>query len=101
MVGERIPVELTVNDRRHRLEVEARTLLVHALREECGLTGTKVGCDTSQCGACTVLVDGKAVKSCTVLTVAVDGREVTTVEGLASGAQLHPLQNAFVEEHGL
>src|ERR1700733_16181314 len=84
--GERIAVELIVNDRGHRLEVEARTLLVHALREECGLTGTKVGCDTSQCGACTVLLDGRAMKSCTLLAVRLEGAEIPTGEGLPDAA---------------
>jgi aerobic carbon-monoxide dehydrogenase small subunit len=98
--GERIAVELIVNDRGHRLEVEARTLLVHALREECGLTGTKVGCDTSQCGACTVLLDGRAAKSCTVLAVQADGCAVTTIEGIGAPADPHPLQRAFTEHHG-
>jgi aerobic carbon-monoxide dehydrogenase small subunit len=91
---------LVVNGVERRLEVEPRTLLVHALRDACGLTGTKIGCDTSQCGACTVLVDGRAVKSCTVLAVRVDGAAVTTIEGLAGPDGLHPLQQAFVEKHG-
>jgi carbon-monoxide dehydrogenase small subunit len=81
--------------------VEPRTLLVYFLRETLGLTGTNVGCDTSSCGACTVLLDGESVKSCTVLAVQVDGREVTTIEGLADGGELHPLQRAFHEHHGL
>jgi carbon-monoxide dehydrogenase small subunit len=81
--------------------VEARTLLVHALRDELELTGTHVGCDTSQCGACTVLVDGKAVKSCTMLALQAEGCEVTTIEGLGADGELHPLQRAFVEHHGL
>ena len=93
--------ELVVNGERHPLEVEPRTLLVHALRNELGLTGTHVGCDTSQCGACTVLVDGRAVKSCTMLAVQAEGAEVTTIEGLAQDGDLHPLQRAFVEHHGL
>ena len=94
-------VEVVVNGERRSLEVEGRTLLVHALRDGLGLTGAHIGCDTSQCGACTVLVDGRAVKSCTVLALQVDGREVTTIEGLAREGELHPLQRAFVEHHGL
>ena len=94
-------VELVVNDARHTLELEPRTLLVHALRDGLGLTGTHIGCDTSQCGACTVLVDGRAVKSCTLLALQVEGSEVTTIEGLAAGDGLHPIQQAFVEHHGL
>jgi len=81
--------------------VEPRLLLVHFLREKAGLTGTHIGCETSLCGACTVLMDDRAVKSCTVLAVQADGRQVTTVEGLASGEQLHPIQEGFWEEHGL
>ncbi len=83
------------------LEVEGRTLLVHALRDGLGLTGAHVGCDTSQCGACTVLVGGRAVKSCTMLALQAEGAEVTTIEGLAAGDGLHPIQRAFVEHHGL
>jgi len=94
-------VTLTVNGVERTLEVEPRMLLVHALRDDLGLTGTKVGCDTSQCGACTVHVDGRAVKSCTVLAVQATGAEVTTVEGIGSLARLHPLQAAFVEQDGL
>src|SRR3954452_24324654 len=82
-------------------DVEPRTLLVQYLREACGLTGTKVGCDTSSCGACTVLLDGESVKSCTLLAVQADGREVTTIEGLATNGELHPVQRAFQENHGL
>jgi len=93
--------ELVVNGEARSLDVEARTLLVHALRDELRLTGTHVGCDTSQCGACTVLVDGRAVKSCTMLAVQAEGTEVTTIEGLARDGELHPLQRAFVEHHGL
>jgi carbon-monoxide dehydrogenase small subunit len=92
---------MTVNRERHTCEVEPRLLLVHFLREMLGLTGTNVGCDTSQCGSCTVLLDGKAVKSCTVLAVQADGASVTTIEGLADGGKLHPLQEAFWEHHGL
>jgi aerobic carbon-monoxide dehydrogenase small subunit len=90
-----------VNGEPRRLEVEGRTLLVQALRDGLGLTGTHVGCDTSQCGACTVLVDGRAVKSCTLLALQAEGSEVTTIEGLASDGELHPIQRAFVEHHGL
>ena len=94
-------IELVVNGERHSLAVEPRTLLVHALREGLGLTGAHIGCDTSQCGACTVLLDGRAVKSCTVLALQAEGGEVTTIEGLAPVGQLHPIQRAFVEHHGL
>jgi aerobic carbon-monoxide dehydrogenase small subunit len=94
------PVTITVNGAEHAREVEPRLLLAHFLRETLGLTGTNLGCDTSQCGSCTVLLDGAAVKSCTVLAVQADGAKVTTVEGLANG-KLHPLQEAFWEKHGL
>jgi carbon-monoxide dehydrogenase small subunit len=94
-------ITININGTQRSAEVEPRLLLVHFLRENAGLTGTHVGCETSLCGACTVLMDGRAVKSCTVLAVQADGRSVTTVEGLATGAQLHPLQNGFWEEHGL
>jgi carbon-monoxide dehydrogenase small subunit len=94
-------VSLTVNGRRVSGAVEDRTLLVHFLRENLGLTGTHVGCDTSQCGACVVHVDGKAVKSCTMLAVQASGSTVVTIEGLADGADLHPVQAAFKEHHGL
>src|SRR3954447_13646226 len=94
-------VELVVNGVQRALELEPRTLLVHALREGLGLTGAKVGCDTSQCGACTVLLDGRATKSCTVLAVQADGRAVTTIEGLSQNGELHPVQRAFHEHHGL
>jgi carbon-monoxide dehydrogenase small subunit len=94
-------VELRVNGVEHRLEVEPRLLLVHALRDRLGLTGTHVGCDTSNCGACTVHLDGQAVKSCTVLAVQADGAEVTTIEGMARDGELHPLQEAFWNDHGL
>jgi len=94
-------LSLVVNGEPRSLEVEGRTLLVHALRDGLGLTGAHIGCDTSQCGTCTVLVDGRAVKSCSVLAHQVDGRDVTTIEGLASDGELHPLQRAFVEHHGL
>jgi carbon-monoxide dehydrogenase small subunit len=94
-------VNLVVNGEPRVLEVEPRTLLVHALRDELGLTGTHIGCDTSQCGACTVLVGGRAVKSCTVLARQAEGAEVTTIEGLARDGELHPVQRAFIEHHGL
>jgi aerobic carbon-monoxide dehydrogenase small subunit len=94
-------ITIKVNGQRHALEVESRLLLVHLLREKLALTGTHVGCDTTSCGACTVLVDGVPVKSCTHFAVQVDGREVKTVEGLAQGGELHPIQQGFTEEHGL
>jgi aerobic carbon-monoxide dehydrogenase small subunit len=94
-------VVVTVNGRRHEADVEPRQLLVYLLRETLGLKGTNVGCDTSSCGACTVLVDGESVKSCTVLAVQADGSEVTTIEGLAAGDELHPVQQAFHEQHAL
>ena len=94
-------VSLTVNGRKVGGAVEDRTLLVHYLREHLGLTGTHVGCDTSQCGACVVHVDGKAVKSCTMLAAQASGSTVLTIEGLANGADLHPVQAAFRENHGL
>ena len=94
-------ISLTVNGKARKATVEPRLLLVHYLREQLRLTGTHVGCDTSQCGACTVLVDGRSVKSCTVFAVQADGSSITTIEGLATDGQLHPLQNAFWEEHGL
>ena len=96
-----LTLTLVVNGEPRSLEVEPRTLLVHALRDGLGLTGTHVGCDTSQCGACTVLLDGRAVKSCTVLALQAEGAEVTTIEGLAPDGELHPIQRAFVEHHGL
>ena len=94
-------VTLKVNGRSQTVDVEPRTLLVHALRDDLNLTGTHIGCDTSQCGACTVLVDGRAAKSCTVLAVQAEGSEITTIEGLAKGDELHPMQTAFWEKHGL
>jgi aerobic carbon-monoxide dehydrogenase small subunit len=94
-------ISLTVNGKTRKADVEPRLLLVHYLREHLRLTGTHVGCDTSQCGACTILVDGRSVKSCTVFAVQADGATITTIEGLATNGQLHPLQNAFWEEHGL
>ena len=94
-------IAVTVNGGRHELEVEPRQLLVYFLREQLGLKGTNVGCDTSSCGACTVLVDGESVKSCTVFAVQADGAEVTTIEGLAENGELHPVQQAFHEQHAL
>jgi carbon-monoxide dehydrogenase small subunit len=94
-------ISITVNGRLRSGDVEPRMLLVHFLRERLNLTGAHVGCDTSQCGACTVLIDGQSAKSCTVLAVQADGSEVTTIEGLATEGQLHPLQEAFWAEHGL
>ncbi|MFB6096146.1 MAG: (2Fe-2S)-binding protein [Haloferacaceae archaeon] len=94
-------IELTVNGTTHELTVEPRTLLVHALREELDYTGPHVGCESSLCGACTVQIDGDATKSCTVLAVQADGAEVTTVEGMADGDDLHPVQEGFQQEHGL
>ena len=96
-----VRIALRVNGIERRAEVEPRLLLVHFLREHLGLTGTHVGCDSSQCGACTVILDGKAVKSCTVLAVQADGAEVLTIEGLTTGDRLHPLQEGFWAEHGL
>ena len=94
-------VTLTVNGERREADVEPRLLLVHLLRDNLGLTGTHVGCDTTNCGACTVHLDGEGVKSCTVLAVQADGAEVKTIEGMADGAKLHPLQEAFWSDHGL
>jgi carbon-monoxide dehydrogenase small subunit len=99
--AERHRIQVTVNGESHEAEVEARLLLVDFLRDYLRLTGTHVGCDTTHCGACTVLVDGQAVKSCTMFAVQVDGSEVTTIEGLASDGELHPIQRAFSEHHGL
>src|SRR6476620_4812706 len=96
-----VPITVTVNGRSRSVEVEPRTLLVHTLRDQLGLTGTHVGCDTSNCGACTCHVDGDSVKSCTLLSVQVDGAEITTIEGLADGETLHPMQEALWNEHGL
>jgi len=96
-----VPVRLAVNGQSHEVEVEPRLLLVHLLRDKLGLTGTHVGCDTTNCGACTVHLDGEAVKSCTVLAVQADGAEVKTIEGMADGEKLHPLQEAFWNDHGL
>ncbi len=94
-------ITVTVNGEPRTADVEPRLLLAHFLREVVGLTGTHVGCDTANCGVCTVLLDGVSIKSCTMFAVQADGREVTTVEGLASGGELHPIQAAFKEEHGL
>lgn len=94
-------IKVTVNGVQHEAEVEPRVLLVHFLRDQLRLTGTHIGCDTSQCGACTVLVDGVSTKSCTMFAVQADGREITTIEGLAKNGELHPIQQAFHEEHGL
>ncbi len=94
-------VTLTVNGKPYSDDLEPRTLLAHYLRDTLNLTGTHVGCDTSNCGACTILMDGKAVKSCTILAVQADGSEITTIEGMANGGELHPIQQAFKENHGL
>jgi len=96
-----VRIHATVNGQEHEHDVEPRLLLVQYLREVVGLTGTKIGCDTSSCGACTVLVDGESVKSCTMLAVQADGSDVTTIEGLATGDELHPVQAAFHEKHAL
>jgi carbon-monoxide dehydrogenase small subunit len=97
----KVPVSITVNGRSYQRDVEPRQLLVHFIRDLGGVTGTKIGCDTSQCGACTVLLDGVAVRSCTCLAVQADGASITTIEGLAQNGQLHPLQEAFWNKHGL
>ena len=94
-------ITVNVNGTAHTKEVEPRTLLVHFVREDLNLTGTNIGCDTSSCGACTLHVNGKSVKSCTMLAVQADGENITTIEGLAKGDQLHPMQKAFMENHGL
>jgi carbon-monoxide dehydrogenase small subunit len=94
-------ISVTVNGTAHEAEVESRLLLVHFIREQLRLTGTHIGCDTSHCGVCTVLLDGQPVKSCTVLAVQADGRSVSTVEGLEQGGKLHPIQEAFTEKHAL
>ncbi len=100
-MSEKATVSITVNGKVHEEEVEPRLLLVHFLREHLGLTGTHVGCDTSQCGACTVHIDGASAKSCTVFAAQADGSEVTTIEGVGSQDNLHPMQEGFWEEHGL
>ncbi len=97
----KLKVSTTINGKSREDEVEPRLLLVHYIRDVAGLTGTHVGCDTSQCGACTILVDGKAVKSCTMFAVQAEGRQIQTIEGVATDGQLHPLQQAFWDEHGL
>ena len=96
-----VPIRVTVNGRVHEAEVAPRTLLVHFIREQLGLTGTKIGCDTSQCGACVVMMNGATVKSCTCLAVQADGAEIGTIEGLATDGNLHPIQEAFWDNHGL
>ena len=94
-------IQMTVNGAPHRAEIEARLLLVHFVRENLGFTGTHIGCDTTHCGACTVLLDGRPIKSCTLFAVQADGREIRTVEGLEQNGQLHPVQEGFWQEHGL
>ncbi len=101
MANDKNKINLTVNGKPVNGEVESRTLLVHFLREHLGLTGTHIGCDTSQCGACVVHMDGCSVKACTMLAVQADGTDITTIEGLAEGAALHPMQQAFMDNHGL
>ena len=96
-----VPIRVTVNGRVHEAEVEPRTLLVYFIREQLGLTGTKIGCDTSQCGACVVMMNGSTVKSCTCLAVQADGAAINTIEGLATDGNLHPIQEAFWDNHGL
>ncbi len=101
-MAENVPITLTINGAEHSIDVEPRLLLVHAIRDVIGLTGTHVGCDTSQCGSCTVLLNGEAVKSCSMLAAQADGQEIETVEGLAAeDGDLHPIQQAFAEKHGL
>ena len=97
----KVPISLTVNGTRHEAEVEPRQLLVHFIRDSLGLTGTHIGCDTTSCGACTMLLDDAAVKSCTLFAVQADGHDITTIEGIGSAGKLHPLQEAFWNEHGL
>jgi aerobic carbon-monoxide dehydrogenase small subunit len=99
--GAHVEISVTVNGTTHTDDVEPRTLLVHYIREHAGLTGTNIGCDTSSCGACTIHMDGESVKSCTVLAVQADGADITTIEGLATDGQLHPMQQAFMAHHGL
>jgi len=96
-----VPISVTINGKTYKSEVESRTLLVNYIRDDLRLTGTHIGCDTSSCGACTILVDGKAIKSCTMLAVQAHGSSITTIEGLAENGELHPLQEGFREEHGL
>jgi carbon-monoxide dehydrogenase small subunit len=95
------PVTLAINGTEHHVQVEPRALLVHVLRDDLNLTGTHIGCDTSQCGACTILMDGRAVKSCTVLAIQAEGHSITTIEGIGSVDDLHPLQQGFWDKHGL
>ena len=97
----KVPIKVNVNGVEHSAEVEPRLLLVHFLREQLRLTGTHIGCDTSHCGACTVVMDGRAIKSCTAFAIQADGRLITTVEGLEQDGKMHPLQDAFFQEHGL
>lgn len=97
----KVPIKVKVNGVEHAVEVEPRMLLVHFIRETLRLTGTHIGCDTSHCGACTIVMDGRAIKSCTAFAVQADGHEVTTVEGLEQDGKLHPLQDGFFQEHGL
>jgi aerobic carbon-monoxide dehydrogenase small subunit len=97
----KLPVKMTINGQTHSGEVEPRLLLVHFIREVVGLTGTHIGCDTSQCGACTILMNGQAVKACTFFAVQADGADITTIEGLAKDGELHPIQQGFWEKHGL
>ena len=97
----KLPVTITINGRAYQREIEPRLLLVHHLRDTLGLTGTHIGCDTSQCGACTIVVNGEVVKSCTIFAVQADGASLMTIEGLAKGDKLHPIQSGFWEEHGL
>ncbi len=99
--GSTVQITVTVNGAAHTSEVEPRTLLVHHIRDAVGLTGTNIGCDTSSCGACTVHVNGESVKSCTMLAVQADGQEILTIEGLAQNGEMHPMQQAFMENHGL
>ena len=99
--GSHVKITVTVNGTTHESEVEPRTLLVHYVREALGLTGTNVGCDTSSCGACSLHVNGEAVKSCTMLAVQADGTNILTIEGLAQNGEMHPMQKAFMENHGL
>ncbi len=101
MKGDSVEITVDVNGSSHSHDVEPRTLLVHYIRDQVGLTGTNIGCDTSSCGACTLHVNGEAVKSCTMLAVQADGQEVKTIEGLANGDELHPMQEAFMNCHAL
>jgi carbon-monoxide dehydrogenase small subunit len=100
-MSERVRVQVTVNGESRESEVEPRLLLVHYLRDNLGLTGSHVGCDTSQCGACTIMMNGLATKACTLFTVQADGAEITTIEGMAKDGELHPIQQGFWEKHGL